>query len=747
VAGSYLSRPKGIASEMQSLTFLLFLSVAVATGNLVGDVGRRPSPVRQEKRLSGLSLREFGGRKGGGLAFQGSGLPMPSVRTRPALISPQKPAARLLQPIVSNRRRLVSPLVMVQKPSSGGQSKGKFTLAAVRDAIETGAISDAETLEKLLPNVPLPEHPRAKFGTLSNGLAYCILPNAAPAERFECHLEVCAGSADELVTQQGMAHMCEHVSYMGSKKRERLFGTSSQTNAQTDFHHTVYWASCPKFRPSTGKPMLPLALDALCDVMEAKFETSRVEKERSAILSEAAMVNTIDYRIEVQLLSALHSENRLNKRFPIGLVEQISKWTSDEVRAYHRSHYRPNNAHLYVIGDVETDEAEKLIQEIFGHLETRPPPEYPPEEEVEYPNLKTANRFLPPVNHEWLGTKIHGRGDDARVHIFQHELMQSFSAHIFAKVPVQPIRTLADYRDAIVKRIVVVAMQIRLNVHARGKPIAMVEFSYLDSPREGCVVCALDLVVDSDDWQRGLAITVREFKRMAEHGLSQVELQRCLAALLSDSEQLAAQGDRMTNQDQLQYLMENVACGHTFMDAEQMHEATQLVASSLTVEEVNKAAREVCRHIAYFGQDGEAMPSSIVACAPPGVPVNRESVLTALKEAADQDVETGMEVSVPRTLLSKEKVSELVQERKPAFASGAGAKRGDDDVGVVMRKLNNGVKVNYKVSHGCVRESSCEAVYMSMQCLFLRATACCFSLRVFVPCLRWLYCFDVYSDD
>ena len=77
--------------------------------------------------------------------------------------------------------------------------------------------------------------------------------------------------------------------------------------------------------------MLPLALDALLDVMEAKFESSRVEKERSAILSEAAMVNTIDYRVEVQLLSALHAENRLHRRFPIGLTEQISSWTSEEV--------------------------------------------------------------------------------------------------------------------------------------------------------------------------------------------------------------------------------------------------------------------------------------------------------------------------------------------------------------------------------------------------------------------------------
>lgn len=39
-------------------------------------------------------------------------------------------------------------------------------------------------------------------------------------------------TADELESQQGIAHLTEHVAYMGSSKRERLFGTGSQTNGK-----------------------------------------------------------------------------------------------------------------------------------------------------------------------------------------------------------------------------------------------------------------------------------------------------------------------------------------------------------------------------------------------------------------------------------------------------------------------------------------------------------------------------------
>ena len=47
-------------------------------------------------------------------------------------------------------------------------------------------------------------------------------------------------------------------------------------------------------------------------------DEDRLEKERAAVLSEASMVNKMEYRVECQVLSALHSENRISTRFPIG---------------------------------------------------------------------------------------------------------------------------------------------------------------------------------------------------------------------------------------------------------------------------------------------------------------------------------------------------------------------------------------------------------------------------------------------
>jgi hypothetical protein len=187
----------------------------------------------------------------------------------------------------SNQPRIVG-------SSSGGRCWSP--LCSVLEGIETAAAAGGtdETATKRLP-----KHEKMIEGKLENGFSYIILPNATPQGRFEAHLEVLSGSANELERQQGMAHLLEHVAYMGSPKRQLISGTGSRTNAYTDFHHTVFFAACPTTTPDQfwKKPMLPMALDALLDVMTTTIDDDRLEKERAAVLSEASMVWEIYYRL------------------------------------------------------------------------------------------------------------------------------------------------------------------------------------------------------------------------------------------------------------------------------------------------------------------------------------------------------------------------------------------------------------------------------------------------------------------
>jgi hypothetical protein len=159
-----------------------------------------------------------------------------------AYVSPLFGTPRILRPFPSK----TSLWEQKQEPASSfslgnlfsGSGSGSSTASALRGSTTPHPsvrphVSPLNRLADKIPHKPvtselLPVHPDVISGVLPNGLSYVILPNKSPPGRFEAHLQVFSGSADELEPQQGIAHLTEHVAYMGSRKRERLFGTGSQ---------------------------------------------------------------------------------------------------------------------------------------------------------------------------------------------------------------------------------------------------------------------------------------------------------------------------------------------------------------------------------------------------------------------------------------------------------------------------------------------------------------------------------------
>lgn len=202
-----------------------------------------------------------------------------------------------------------------------------------------------------------------------------MLPNETPPGRFEAHLEIHAGSVDERPDQQGLAHVVEHVTFLGSRRREGLLGTGARSNAYTDFHHTVFHVHAPLANGALpgAPPMLPQVLEALSEIaFDPELLPARLEKERAAVLAEAQMMNTIEYRVDCQLLRWLHAENALGERFPIGLPEQVRGWQRADLLEFWSRWYFPANATLYLVGDfgegVSTADAARAVEAAFGRV-------------------------------------------------------------------------------------------------------------------------------------------------------------------------------------------------------------------------------------------------------------------------------------------------------------------------------------------------------------------------------------------
>ncbi|PVH47515.1 hypothetical protein PAHAL_4G077900 [Panicum hallii] len=605
-----------------------------------------------------------------------------------------------------------------------------------------------EELEDVL-NTPLPEHPKLIRGQLKNGLRYLILPNKVPANRFEAHMEVHVGSIDEEEDEQGIAHMIEHVAFLGSKKREKLLGTGARSNAYTDFHHTVFHIHSPTKTKEYGEDLLPSVLDALNEIaFHPKFSSSRVEKERRAILSELQMMNTIEYRVDCQLLQYLHSENKLSNRFPIGLEEQIQKWDPDKIRRFHERWYYPANATLYLVGEIDDiPRAVREIEAVFEHTlsenEGNPVPggspfgamaslfapklpggfaanltgEKSPVTDKIKPVKRERQAVRPPVEHKW---SLPGVAQDAKPPaIFQHELIQSFSINMFCKIPVSKVQTYKDLRSVLMKRIFLSALHFRINTRYKSSnpPFTSVELDHSDSGREGCTVTTLTVTAEPQNWRSAIKVAVHEVRRLKEFGVTMGEMTRYMDALIKDSEQLAMMIDSVPSVDNLDFIMESDALGHTVMDQLQGHESLLAVAETVTLEEVNTVGAEVLEFISDFGKPNAPLPAAIVACVPKKVHVDGvgetdfeiypDEITEAIKSGLDEPIYPEPELEVPKELITQPELNKLKLQHKPSFIplteEDNVVKVFDTETGIAQRRLSNGISINYKITQNEAR--------------------------------------------
>ena len=77
-----------------------------------------------------------------------------------------------------------------------------------------------------------------------------------------------------------------------------------------------------------------------------------------------------------------------------------------------------------------------------------------------------------------------------------------------------------------------------------------------------------------------------QVRRLKEFGVTMGEMTRYMDALIKDSEQLAMMIDSVPSVDNLDFIMESDALGHTVMDQLQGHESLLGVAETVTLEEV-----------------------------------------------------------------------------------------------------------------------------------------------------------------
>ncbi len=227
--------------------------------------------------------------------------------------------------------------------------------------------SSAATVHRHLP-------PGVSLHRLDNGLEILVREDrSAPVVSAQAWCR--AGSVDEGPwLGAGLSHVLEHMLFKGTTTRgagridQEVQAAGGYMNAYTSFDRTVYWINVP----NTGAVT---AIDILCDIFQnATLPADELVKELDVIRREMDMGrDDPGRRASMGLFQAAYA--RSPYRFPIiGLPDHFNRVTRDDLVAYYREKYAPNNCFVVVVGDVRTDDVVRQVRDAFAGSPGRPVP-------------------------------------------------------------------------------------------------------------------------------------------------------------------------------------------------------------------------------------------------------------------------------------------------------------------------------------------------------------------------------------
>src|SRR3954470_24503905 len=100
------------------------------------------------------------------------------------------------------------------------------------------------------------------------------------------------------------------------------------------------------------------------------LDPEQVASERQVILEEIAMYDSEPWdALEMEVQAGLFLPHPYGRPV-LGTREELLATGPDELRAFHSRFYRPDNAVLIVVGDLEANALE-AVQDTFGRLPAR----------------------------------------------------------------------------------------------------------------------------------------------------------------------------------------------------------------------------------------------------------------------------------------------------------------------------------------------------------------------------------------
>ena len=175
------------------------------------------------------------------------------------------------------------------------------------------------------------------------------------------------GSRDESDTEEGISHVLEHMIFKGTPTRsyfeisEEIDYLGANVNAHTTKEETVFYINA--LTQFLGK-----SVDILFDIVtNSTIDEKELEKEKDVIVEEIKMYKDSPDDLVFETNYADCINGQYGKPI-IGTEESVKGFTAEEIRKYYRERYTKDNILVVVSGNFDKDEIIQKINEYFGKL-------------------------------------------------------------------------------------------------------------------------------------------------------------------------------------------------------------------------------------------------------------------------------------------------------------------------------------------------------------------------------------------
>jgi predicted Zn-dependent peptidase len=179
------------------------------------------------------------------------------------------------------------------------------------------------------------------------------------------------GSKNETPGRTGFAHLFEHMMFQGFKGYDLDYVPVIQEvggaiNGSTTQDRTNYWELLPSNFLETA---IFMEAGRMKGLLEAMTQT-KLDNQRDVVKNEKRQrIDNQPYgQATYKITESMYPEGYPYHWSVIGSMEDLSAASLDDVKAFFRRYYVPNNASLVVSGDFDPKEARALVEKYFGPI-------------------------------------------------------------------------------------------------------------------------------------------------------------------------------------------------------------------------------------------------------------------------------------------------------------------------------------------------------------------------------------------